>query len=116
MVNVTATTQALSKDYTELGSFIGLATDDPGSTSTPMNEASGGTPAYSRQQTTWTAGSGGVFNGSVVTINVAGGQTYKYMILCSGASGHNMIDNCPIPPQVMNGDGQLTLSPVYTQS
>jgi len=38
------------------------------------------------------------------------------MILCSGASGHNMIDNCPIPPQVMNDDGQLTLSPVYTQS
>jgi hypothetical protein len=116
MVNVTGTAQTLSKDYTDLGSYIGLATDNPGSTSTPMNEASGGSPPYARQQTTWTAGSGGVYNGGAVTINVKGGQTYKYMILCSGLTGNNMIDNCPIPQQVMIADGAITVSPVYTQS
>ena len=117
MVNVTSTAQTLAEDYKNLGSYIGLATDDPGSTATPMNEASGGSPAYARQQTTWTAGSGGVYNGSAVTINVkGGGLTYKYMILCSAATGGNMVDNCPIPPQVMITDGAIIVSPVYTQS
>jgi hypothetical protein len=117
MVNVTKTAQALAEDYTNMGSYIGLATGDPGSTATPMNEASGGSPAYARQPTNWGAGTGGVYNGTPVTINVkGGGLTYNYMILCSGATGNNMVDNCPIPPQVMTADGPITVTPVYTQS
>lgn len=115
MVNVTNTAQTLSKDYTALGSYIGIASVDPGSSSTPTSEASGGSPAYARQQTTWTAGSGGVYNGSAVTINLPKG-TYNYMILCSQATGDNMIDNCPIPQQILTADGSLTVQPVYTQS
>jgi hypothetical protein len=115
MVNVSTTAQDLSNDYVKLGAFIGLATGPPGSTSTPMNEPSGGSPPYGRQHTTWTAGTDGVNNGSLVTINVPAG-IYTHMILCSGPTGNNMIDNCPIPQQILNNDGQIALNPVYTQS
>jgi hypothetical protein len=115
MVNVNATAQALSDDYVKLGTFIGLATGDPGSTSTPMHEASGGSPAYARRKTSWTAGSDGVNNGSLVTFDVPAG-IYTHMILCSGPTGNNMVDNCPIPQQILNNDGHIALNPVYTQS
>lgn len=117
MVNVTETAQQLSNDYVALGNYIGLATGNPGSTSAPAHEASGGTPAYARVPTTWTPSSPptGINQGSTVTINVPAG-TYTYMILCSGPTGHNMIDNCPIDPMPLNGDGQIALTPIYQQS
>lgn len=112
-IAVATTRQALANTYATQGTFFGLATGSPGSTSTPANEASGG--GYARVATTWTAGSGGVQNGSAVTINAAAG-TYTFAILCSAATGTTMVDNSAITSTVLSAAGQIVLTPTYTQS
>ena len=92
-MNVLSTAQNIANDFTALGNWIGVCTGPPGTSSTVLNEASGGTPAYARQQTTWTAGANGSAQGSQITLNLPAG-TYPYMILCSGSSGNNMVDWC----------------------
>ena len=114
MTNVTATAGTLVTDYKSLGNYIGLATGAPGSTATPANEATGGSPAYARVATTWTV-VGGVATGSAVTINVPAG-TYSYMLLCSGSSGNNMVDWCAISPQVITTQNTITITPIATAS
>lgn len=114
MTNVSATADALVTDYSGLGNWIGLCTGAPGSTASPSNEASGGSPAYARQSATWTV-AGSTATGSAVTINVAPG-TYSYMIVCSGSSGNNMVDWCPITPQVITAQTTITITPLATVS
>ena len=114
-IAVATTRQALADQYKTLGTWIGAATGDPGTTSTPANEATGGSPAYARQQTTWTSSSGGVINGSAVTINVAA-ATYTYILLASAVSGNNMIDKAAVTSVVMSAQGQLVVTPTYTQT
>ena len=41
-INVPGTAQKLADDYTNLGAYIGLTTDDPGTTAPPAHEATGG--------------------------------------------------------------------------
>lgn len=114
-IAVAATRQSLANTYATLGTWIGVCTGDPGTTSAPANEASGGAPAYARQQTTWTAGAGGVQNGSAVTVNVAA-ATYTYILLASANSGNTMIDKAAITSVVMSAQGQLVVTPTYTQT
>lgn len=115
-IAVTNTKQTMSNYYATLGTWIGAATGNPGSTTTPANEATGGSPAYARVQTTWTAGSGGVNNGSAVTLNVPSG-TYTYILLASAAAlaTANMVDNAAITSVVMSAQGQLVITPTYAQ-
>lgn len=114
MTNVTATQTTMVTDYKTLGNWIGLATGNPGSTASPANEATGGSPAYARQATTWVV-AGATATGSQVTINVPAG-TYSYMIMCSGSSGNNMVDWCPITPQVITAQNTITITPLATAS
>jgi hypothetical protein len=116
-IAVTTTKQTMSNYYATLGTWIGACTGNPGSTTTPANEATGGSPAYARKQTTWTAGSGGVNNGSAVTIDVAA-ATYTYILLASAAAlgSANMVDNAAITSVVMSAQGQLVVTPTYTQT
>jgi hypothetical protein len=113
MINVSSTAQNLSNDYVGMGAWIGLATDDPGSTKNPANEAAGG--GYARVKTTWTPGDDGVNQGSPVTIDLPSGA-YPYMILCADEDGQTMIDNCKISDLVLNSDGQIVVIPTYTQT
>jgi len=112
-ISVDATRQQLADTYAGLGKFFGLATADPGTTSTPANEASGG--PYARVATTWSSGSGGSETGSSCPI-YANPATYTYAILCSAASGNTMIDNCSIDTTILSGPGQIVLTPIYQQS
>jgi hypothetical protein len=113
-IRIENTRNQLVGTYTSLGTFFGLATDDPGATATPANEASGG--GYARVATTWPASpSSGSAQGSDCTINVGAG-TYRFAILCQSASGTDMIDNCVIPTIVLATAGQIVLHPSYTQS
>jgi hypothetical protein len=121
MVNVSSTAQALSDYYTSKGIWVGLATADPGSSTTPnpgseVTVGAGPGQGYARQQTMWGSGSGGVNTGSAVTFNVPAG-VYTYMILAtdSDPTKANMFDNCPISANV-NGNGQLVVVPEYTQT
>lgn len=114
MSNVDSTSDTIVSTYVGLGAWIGLCTGNPGNTNTPANEAVGGSPAYARQETTWST-SGSQSIGSPVTFNVGPG-TYTYMILCSGSSGSNMVDWCPITPQVAAVQTTITITPLATAS
>lgn len=114
MTNTDATSDTLVTTFVGLGAWIGLATGNPGSTATPANEAVGGSPAYARQETTWST-SGSQSIGSPVTFNVGPG-TYSYVILCSGSSGANMVSYSPITPQVTPIQTTITITPLATAS
>lgn len=115
MVTCTATLNTLASAYAGYGNWIGLATASPGTSSTPTGEASGGSPAYARQQTTWSAGTTGVQNGTAVTVNVAA-ATYTYMLTASSSSGNNMQDNASITSVTMGAQGQIVVTPTFTQT
>lgn len=114
-IAVGTTRQALADAYKVLGTWVGLATGAPGSSATPANEATGGSPAYARKQTTWTSSTGGVVNGSACSVDVAAG-TYTHMILASAVSGANQIDNADVTDTVMSGQGQIVVTPTFTQT
>lgn len=115
MVTCTATLNTLAANYVNLASWVGIATASPGTTSTPTGEASGGSPAYARLGVTWSAGSAGVQNGSAVTLNVSA-ATYTYMLLASASAGNNMLDNVSITSVVMGAQGQIVVTPTFTQT
>jgi hypothetical protein len=113
-INVPGTAQKLAVDYTQLGAFIGLTTGNPGTSSPPANEPSGG--GYARQKTTWNPPSGGVSVGSQVTIPVPKG-TYTFMILMDAATNGNLVDWCPIQSTpIGTGGGKIVVTPQYAQS
>jgi hypothetical protein len=114
MTNVTATADQMISDYAALGNWVGLAGGNPGSTPAVANEASGGSPAYTRQETSWLV-TGSTAIGSAVTFNVPPG-TYSFMIICSGSSGNNMVDWCSISPQVATTQTTITITPLATAS
>lgn len=115
MVACTSTLNNLAARYASLGTYIGVATANPGVTATPANEATGGTPAYARKATTWGAGTTGVQTGTEVTVDVLPGR-YTYMIVASGASGANQIDNCSMKTIVVTRQGTIIVAPTYTQT
>jgi hypothetical protein len=112
-IRIGATRQQLADKYGDLGVFFGLATGDPGTTVAPANEASGG--AYARVATHWSSSGGGVETGKSCTISANAGA-YTFAIFCSGFSGPNMVDNCPIVTTTLSKAGQIVLTPTYTQS
>jgi hypothetical protein len=122
MVTCTATQNTLCTDYIALGNWIGLAVAGtaPGATATPAvaSEATGGSPAYARQQATWGSVAGGSATTTAgVTINVNSG-TYAYMILASASTvgAANMVDNCTITSVTMSAQGQIVVTPTFAQT
>lgn len=113
-IAVATTRQTLANAYaTATNSWISLHTADPGSTGT--SEASGGSPAYARKQTTWTAATGGVVNGSQVTIDVPAG-TYTFAGLWTAATAGTFIDKVAITTTTLGGQGQVLVTPSFTES
>lgn len=114
-IAVTTTKNTMATYYGTLGTYIGLATASPGSTATPTGEVTGGSPAYARKATTWGSASGGAITGSAVTIDTPA-ATVTYILLASASSGNNMIDNASVTSVVMSGQGQIVVTPTYTQT
>lgn len=114
-IAVDSTKEALAAEYASLGTWISLHTGDPGTTG--ANEATGGSPAYARKQTTWSAGgSDGVYTGTAVTIDVPAG-TYTHIGIHSASSGGTFRDKAELSSSVVMGSqGQVVLTPTYTQS
>ncbi|WP_457066787.1 phage tail fiber protein [Mycobacteroides abscessus] len=112
-IAVATTRQNLADRYGTLGAFFGLATGNPGTSSTPGSEANGG--SYARVATTWSSGSGGAINGTACTINANAG-TYTHAPLCSAATGATMIDWAAIVSTILSAAGQIVLTPSYAQS
>ena len=114
-IQLATTRQTVCNSYVALGTWIGTATASPGSTATPANESTGGSPAYARKQTTWTPSSGGVNNGSAVTIDVPA-STIAYILLASAATvgTGNMIDWSDVTDIVFSAQGQAVVTPTMT--
>lgn len=98
-----ATRETAAQSITALGTWHSLHTGDPSTTG--ANEASGGSPAYARKQTTWTNGStDGSVAGSTVTFDVPAG-TYLWLGLWSASTGGTFIG-----AKQINGTTGVTLS------
>ena len=98
-----------------LGTWISLHTGDPSTTG--ANEATGGSPAYARKQTTWSADAvdDGVRAGTEVTIDVPVG-TYTYMGFWTASTSGTFLDKCAITSTTLGAQGQIKVTPTYTQS
>lgn len=107
-IAVPATRQILADAYKSIGSWVGLATADPGTSSTPANEVTGG--GYARVQTTWTSATGGVVNGSAVTISCPA-ATMVYAFLASGSNTNSMFDRCAITSTTLSSPGTIIVTP-----
>ena len=114
-IAVATTRQLLADEYGLAGTFIGACTGDPGTTNTPANEATGGTPAYTRLATTWTSATGGTINGSPVSLDVPP-DTYDHVLLATTAAGADMIDKCAVTAVVMSAQGQIVVTPSFVQT
>lgn len=103
---------ALAVANSTWGDRISLHTADPGTTG--ASEATGGSPAYARKQTTWAGGAAdGVVPGSEVTIDVPAG-TYTHFGV-SAADGTFRHGN-PLPaPITLGAQGQIKVTPTVTQ-
>ncbi|MFI6168861.1 hypothetical protein ACIBCN_18920 [Nocardia sp. NPDC051052] len=118
-IAVPTTRQALADAYKNLTgtntAFVSIHTGDPGATGD--REASSGTPAYVRKQTTWTSGSGGVITGSLVTIDVPAG-TYTHVGLWKTVNGGapDFLDKVAISATTVGAQSQILVTPTYTQS
>jgi hypothetical protein len=112
-IAIATTRQTLANAYAAAGTWIGTATGNPGTAATPTNESSGG--SYARKQTTWTPSSGGVTNGSAVTIDVPA-STITHILLASAATvaTTNQIDNADVTDIVFSAAGQAVITPTFT--
>ncbi|MCP2291726.1 phage tail fiber protein [Nocardia amikacinitolerans] len=114
-IAVTSTKNALCAAYANIAPtvYISVHTADPGTNG--ANEATGGSPAYARKLTTWTAPANGQISGSQVTIDLPAG-TYTHAGLWSAANGGTFIDKVVISPTTLGAQGTLLITPTFTMS
>jgi hypothetical protein len=96
---------------TEAGriTWLSLHTGAPGTTG--ANEATGGSPAYARKQTTWgAANASGVAVGSQVTFDVPAG-TYAHVGFWSAPTGGTFRGSIDITDEVFAAQGQYLFTP-----
>lgn len=95
---------------TALGSWVSLHTADPGTTG--ASEATGGSPAYARKQTTWTGGAvDGSVPGSEVTIDVPAG-TYTHYSVWSASTAGTFVHSAALSSSVtLSAQGQVKVTP-----
>ncbi|QIS16586.1 phage tail fiber protein [Nocardia arthritidis] len=114
---VPATRQVLADAYKTIagntGAWVSVHFADPSTTG--ASEAKDGSPAYARKQTTWTSGTGGVLNGTQVTIDLPAG-TWTHIGLWKSATGGqaDFIDKVAITPTTLGAQGQLLITPTFT--
>lgn len=94
------------------GTYISMHTGDPGTTG--ANEATGGSPAYARKQTTWGAASAGSAVGSQVSFDVAAG-TYTHFGVWSAVTGGTFRGGNALPASQGNASAQsvIQFTPTY---
>jgi hypothetical protein len=108
-----ATLETAAASVTALGAYISLHSADP--TTTGGSEATGGSPAYARQLTTWTGGaSDGNIVGSEVTFDVPAG-TYTHFGVRSAVTAGTFITGGPLSsPATLGAQGQVKVTPTIS--
>lgn len=92
---------------TALGDRVSIHTADPGTTG--ASEATGGTPAYARKQTTWAGGAvDGSVPGSEVTIDAPAGTYTHYAVWSSTGT---FIYSADMPDVTLGAQGQVKVTP-----
>lgn len=110
-IEVGTTRQSLADTYTGLGSWFSVHT---GATSgTGANEASGGSPAYARKQTTWGSGSAGVTAGSQMTFDLQA-ATYNRVGMWTAVTAGTFRDAAAMTSTVLSAQGQILVTPTIT--
>lgn len=112
-IAVTTTKNTLCASYAAIGNYISIHTASPGGTG--ANEASGGSPAYARQATTWGSASASTITGSQVTINLQAG-TYTYAGIWTAATSGSFVDQVAISSTTLGAQGQLLVTPSFTMT
>lgn len=112
-IAVTTTKNTLATAYAGAGTWISLHTADPGTTGT--SEATGGAPAYARKQTTWGTAASSAVVGSAVTFDAAAG-TYTYIGVWSASTAGTFIDKAAITSTTLGAQGQIIVTPTFTES
>lgn len=116
MANNTVLKNALAGKVATDATWIGVATAAQSAGATVSNEATGGSPAYARKQTTWGSASGGIVTGSAVTIDLPAG-TYTTVLLCTASTGNTLYEWYQLPSSVvLSVQGTLTITPTFTES
>jgi hypothetical protein len=116
MANNTIIKNAVANKVATDATWIGLATAGQSAGTAVTSEATGGSPAYARKQTTWGAASGGVVTGSAVTIDLAAG-TYTHVLLCTASTGSTLYEWYALgTPIVMSQQGTANITPTFTES
>lgn len=116
MAFTNASKEAGALAVTGAGSWISLHTADPGTTG--ASEATGGTPAYARKQTTWTGGAAdGSVTGSAVAIDVPAG-TYTHIGVWSAATSGTFVGGAALSASTgaLPGQTVVTVTPTITVS
>lgn len=110
MAFTNATKESAALNVTGLGSYISLHTADPGTTG--ASEATGGSPAYARKQTTWSGGaSDGSVTGSQVTFDAPAG-TYGYVGVWSASTAGTYVGGFALEsPVTLSGQAQILVTP-----
>jgi hypothetical protein len=108
-----AAKEAAALAVTALGNWTSLHTADPGTTG--ASEATGGSPAYARKQTTWTGGaSDGSVPGSQVTFDAPAG-TYTHVGFWSASTAGTFVHSYALSSSVTLGaQGQVLVTPTTT--
>ena len=104
---------ALLNAYKAQGSYLSLHTGSPGSTG--ANESTGGSPAYSRQQTTWGTPSSGTLTGSQVNIPVPA-STITAAGVWTAATGGTFLDALTVTSTTVSGNATIQVTPTITIS
>lgn len=104
-----ATKESLATAFTGLGNWIAVYTNVSAGT-----EATGGSPAYARKQTTWSGGaSDGVATGSQVAIDLPAG-TYDGVGIYTASTGGTLIEKVSITSTTLGAQGQILVTPTVT--
>jgi len=102
------TKEDLAVAFSNIGNWIGVFSG--------ATEATGGTPAYARKQTTWTAGAvDGVVTGSEVEIDLPAG-TWDGIGIFAANSGGRLVAKIGMASMTYTAQGKLRVTPTYTQS
>jgi len=114
-INVTATRNLMAEHYKSLGTWISLHTASPGETGT--NEVTGGSPAYARKQTNWdVSATNGVVNGSECVFDVPANTTITHVGIWTAVTGGTFIDWADSADITFTPQGQVKVTPKYTQT
>lgn len=111
-IQATATKNNLAERYGSLGTWIAVHTANPGGSGT-TGEASGGSPAYARKQTTWSAAANGVITGSAVEVDVPAG-TYTHISVWSASTSGTFVDSAAISSTTLSAQGKIVIAPTFT--